>query len=1632
MPNTLLHKRGTTKPNPSDLLVGEIAINTAEGKLFTENDSGYIWEAGELLGTFSSATITYTVTVASKTSAHRYNGSGSNYGYKINGVFSPFLNLTPGNTYRFDQSDSSNSNHPLKFYLEADKTTLYSTGVTINGTAGQSGAYTEITINDTTPLILHYQCGFHGYMGNSVLTNSKTVNYNDLQNKPSLFSGNYNDLSNKPSLFSGDYDDLSNKPSLFSGSYNDLSNKPTIPTLTSQLTNDAGFITTGGGGIDDGDKGDIVVSNSGSTFLIDSGVIDNANVASNAAIQGTKISPNFGSQNITTLGAVDAVGITIGGNTPSLNFNDANDNPDFRFLVNSNSFILEDTTNSVNRFVVNSDGHIDITGNLDVGAGLDVTGVIFGTVSSANSTMMGLTANMGTNNNRSLLFKTPVTDSGSEPFRIQTSNSIQFDIDGEQTLFIDDSGQVNLHHDGSTDAKLSTSSTGVSVSGNITVTGTVDGVDIATRNTLFGGLTSSSGVLKNGVTATTQGSSDNTTKVATTAYVTTAISNLINNAPSALDTLKELSDALGSDANFSTTVTNSLATKLPLAGGTLTGTLNGTDADFSGEITVGGANTRFANNNLRFKSSGHAYIDHNTTGQDIKFRVSNSSTLDTTALTINSNGNIDVSGLVDGRDLASDGSKLDGIATGATNVTNNNQLTNGAGYITSADGGNAATLDNIDSSQFLRSDQNDTATGILTFNNHLSFSNDGDGIFLNGGGRFYKKVGTGLMIRLHTPNTQLQVENNSGTVLGTFWHSGNDGAGSGLDSDKLDGQQGSYYLDYNNFTNKPTIPTNNNQLTNGAGYITSAALAGASDGGNAALLDGIDSTQFLRADQDDTTTGRLTLNTSAHEKIVLAGSANPYIRWKEGSTDKAYIQWSSSGYFQFVNQESGEILRIKSGTNGLTFTHDGTESKVFHAGNDGSGSGLDSDKLDGQEGTYYLNYNNLSNKPTIPTNNNQLTNGAGYITNANGGNAATLDGIDSSQFVRSDANDTLSGVITLSSLIRDCLNFSGASTDDHRGISFNGRIAVSADHNDGYLRLNNASEFGNGVFTPGVIRADGGYKVGGTTVINGSGNIAYSRLTGTPTIPTNNNQLTNGAGYITSSQNTTGSSGSCTGNAATATALTSGNKTISGDLTVDNGTSTTLSVKCDNSGNAIVRAGGDGQGTGVFEVTQDNGSHGGGISYNGDGTPSFVSGETSDHITFYRIQAGTRTEVFHYPYNSNTVNFNSTPTVGGSAIWHSGNDGSGSGLDSDLLDGQQGSYYLNYNNLSNKPSIPAAGVPASGGTFTGDVTFSGGASAVTITSSDIGSNGSSSWTGDPGSSRLKIQAHSNRWYIVANSNADRIVQFRLNNSDKTWIETDGQIYHGSNGTGDKYWRQGNDGSGSGLDSDTVDGLQASSFVRSDTSDTMSGELNVTRNSGTTGGSAPSYSSANIELQTSSNHVPAISFHRGGYSATTLYENNGELYVNPWVARDQTGKLLTLNNLLTVDGSGSGIDADSVDGIQGANILTDSATQTKQLYIRNSAPTVYFRDTDHNAAMVHVNSHIFYVLRGTTDSTSWVQVNSAWPLEINLTNNDATFGRNLSARGNVTAYSSDKRLKENLKHIESPLDKVQRLNGYTFD
>jgi len=364
---------------------------------------------------------------------------------------------------------------------------------------------------------------------------------------------------------------------------------------------------------------------------------------------------------------------------------------------------------------------------------------------------------------------------------------------------------------------------------------------------------------------------------------------------------------------------------------------------------------------------------------------------------------------------------------------------------------------------------------------------------------------------------------------------------------------------------------------------------GSGSGLDADTVDGIQGGSFLRGDVDDTTVGHLTFNRSSDAKFSLQGSSNPFFNLKEGTTEKARFQWSSSGYVWIQNHEDNSVIVLRDN---LGFSPDAgnTIHSIFHAGNltvgdggltqknftttlknkldgiaasatnNGSGNAItDGDKGDitvsSSGGTFTIDNDVVTTAKMInfPTGTllGRSSSGTGNATTltasevrsllnvengatadqsaseiltllktvdgaGSGLDADTLDGISSASFLRSDTDDTFSAVLTLSSTSRDCINLSGGASDDNRGIAFNGRIALSADQNDGYLRLNNASEFSNGVYTPGVIRADNGFQVDGTTIINGNGNIAYSRLTGTPTIPTNNNQLTNGAGYITS------------------------------------------------------------------------------------------------------------------------------------------------------------------------------------------------------------------------------------------------------------------------------------------------------------------------------------------------------------------------------------------------------------------------------------------------------------------------------------------------------------------------------------
>ena len=215
------------------------------------------------------------------------------------------------------------------------------------------------------------------------------------------------------------------------------------------------------------------------------------------------------------------------------------------------------------------------------------------------------------------------------------------------------------------------------------------------------------------VTVATAAGSTNTTAAASTAFVQQELTTLIGGAPGTLDTLNELAAAINDDDDYHTTLTTALATKLPLAGGSLTGALNTTgrvnltdnnsisesyvqlgitntvssaglflhansgtgkkyeiqstadgklivydrtsgayriqllstgeltvagNIDTAGLLKVGGNDSEYANNYIRFKPTGAAYIDHNTVGQDINFRTSASSSLDRTPLVVQSGG----------------------------------------------------------------------------------------------------------------------------------------------------------------------------------------------------------------------------------------------------------------------------------------------------------------------------------------------------------------------------------------------------------------------------------------------------------------------------------------------------------------------------------------------------------------------------------------------------------------------------------------------------------------------------------------------------------------------------------------------------------------------------------------------------------------------------------------------------------------------------------------------------------------------------------------------------------------------------------------------------------------------------------
>nr|BAR31586.1 hypothetical protein [uncultured Mediterranean phage uvMED] len=148
-------------------LGGSNNIGTVAGSITNVNNvGGSITNVNQLAGALSLQT-TFIVTVVNP---------GSGNVFAIDGTNNPTITLDRGGTYIFDQSDNTNSGHPLAF--KDSSGAAYTTGVTVTGTAGSAGAKVTIVVAANAPSSLRYYCTYHGNgMGNtiSVVNNNLTT-----------------------------------------------------------------------------------------------------------------------------------------------------------------------------------------------------------------------------------------------------------------------------------------------------------------------------------------------------------------------------------------------------------------------------------------------------------------------------------------------------------------------------------------------------------------------------------------------------------------------------------------------------------------------------------------------------------------------------------------------------------------------------------------------------------------------------------------------------------------------------------------------------------------------------------------------------------------------------------------------------------------------------------------------------------------------------------------------------------------------------------------------------------------------------------------------------------------------------------------------------------------------------------------------------------------------------------------------------------------------------------------------------------------------------------------------------------------------------------------------------------------
>ena len=240
-----------------------------------------------------------------------------------------------------------------------------------------------------------------------------------------------------------------------------------------------------------------------------------------------------------------------------------------QIVANDGLKIVPETTNTID---IGSSTlqykDIHLAGNALVGGTLGVTGL--STLASLNSTTstLGSVTVGGAGNNGSIngVVIGSTNPTGITGTTVTANNGFTGNLTGDVSGNVTASSGTSTFNNTTVNGTLTASLTG-DVTGDVTSSGT----STFNNATISGTLN-----MDGGTTATIQNLSApvNPNDAARKIDVDTAVANLVDTAPAALDTLNELAAAINDDANFSTTITNSIATKLPLAGGTMSGAIN--------------------------------------------------------------------------------------------------------------------------------------------------------------------------------------------------------------------------------------------------------------------------------------------------------------------------------------------------------------------------------------------------------------------------------------------------------------------------------------------------------------------------------------------------------------------------------------------------------------------------------------------------------------------------------------------------------------------------------------------------------------------------------------------------------------------------------------------------------------------------------------------------------------------------------------------------------------------------------------------------------------------------------------------------------------------------------------------------